>query len=131
MPQSFALNLVHLVFSTKGRQRFLTPEINPELWAYQAVVLNELLSPAVVIGGHEDHVHILFRLSKSHTLIKVIEEVKKSSSKWLKTKGHAWTNFYWQGGYGAFSISPSNMARVRRYIEQQEKHHQRMSFQDE
>ena len=75
--------------------------------------------------------HALFMLSKNHALTKVVEEVKKGSSKWLKTRGAALRDFQWQNGYGAFSVSQSNVKRVRRYIETQGEHHRTMSFQQE
>ena len=78
-----------------------------------------------------DHVHILCGMSRTHSLAKIVEEVKKGSSKWLKTKGPELAGFYWQAGYGAFSVSPSNIEEVRTYILQQEQHHRKMTFQEE
>ena len=131
MPQSLSMNLVHLIYSTKHREASLTPAIRSKLYAYQAGILQEFSSPAIVIGGALDHVHALFVLSKNHALCKVVEEVKKGSSKWIKTQGEAFTTFYWQNGYGAFSVSESQVEYVRRYIEQQEEHHRTMTFQEE
>jgi len=131
MPQSLAKNLIHLIYSTKNRDGCLTPAIRPKLFAYQAGILQEWDSPAIVIGGDADHVHALFILSKNHTLCKVIEEVKKGSSKWIKTQGKGFARFHWQNGYGAFSVSQSHVTRVRRYIERQTEHHRTMSFQEE
>lgn len=79
----------------------------------------------------DDHIDILFVLSKNHALKKVVEEVKKGSSKWIKTKGEAFAAFYWQAGYGAFSVSQSNVEMVERYIENQEDHHKTVGFQAE
>ena len=84
-----------------------------------------------MIGGVEDHVHSLFALSKNHALKKIVEEVKKGSSKWVKSDGPKNRDFHWQAGYGAFSVSQSNLEDVKRYIENQEEHHRRMTFQDE
>jgi REP element-mobilizing transposase RayT len=85
-----------------------------------------------VIGGVEDHVHALFALSKNHPLKKIVEEVKKGSSKWMKTNdGTGNTDFRWQAGYAAFSVSQSNVPQVRNYIENQAEHYLRLSFQDE
>jgi len=131
MSQSLAKNLVHLIYSTKNRSPCLHREIHEGLFAYQAGILKEWDSPALVIGGVTDHVHALFCLSKNHALAKVIEEVKKGSSKWLKSQGSAYRDFHWQAGYGAFSVSPSNVDEVRRYVEQQEEHHRVQSFQEE
>src|SRR5262245_52267700 len=131
MSQSLVRNLVHLIFSTKHRTPFLTPAVRPEVNSYLAGILREWDSPAILTGSVEDHVHILFSLSKNHALSKVVEEVKKGSSKWIKTKGKDFANFYWQNGYGAFSMSQSNVPAVQRYIATQEEHHRRVTFQDE
>ena len=131
MPQSLSMNLVHLIYSTKNRDASLTPAIRSKLYAYQAGILQECSSPAIVIGGAFDHVHALFVLSKNSALCKVVEELKKGSSKWIKTQGEAFASFCWQNGYGAFSVSESQVENVRRYIEQQEEHHRTMTFQEE
>ena len=131
MSQSLAKNLVHLVYSTKNRQTWIRREHQDGLHAYQAGIFREWESPAITIGGAEDHVHALFILSKNHALKKIIEEVKKGSSKWMKIDGPGIPDFYWQAGYGAFSVSQSNIASVKHYIENQEEHHRKMSFQDE
>ncbi len=131
MPQSLAQILVHLIFSTKNRQRILGDDIRPELHSYMATILKGLDSPAILINTVEDHAHLLFHLSKNRVLCDVIEVLKKDSSKWIKTKGTSYRVFHWQNGYGAFSISQSNVARVVRYIEGQKEHHRKWSFQDE
>jgi len=131
MPQSLALNLVHLIYSTKNRVACLTPEIRTKLFAYQARIHKQWDSPAIVIGGEADHVHSLFILSKNHALVKVIEEVKKGSSKWMKEQDPALAAFHWQTGYGAFSVSQSHVENVRRYIEEQPDHHRKRTFQEE
>ena len=131
MPQSLAKNLIHLIYSTKNRMPCLGGKVLPRLFAYKAGILKEWNSPALLIGGVADHVHVLFCLSKNHALAKVIEELKKGSSKWLKTQAREFQGFHWQAGYGAFSVSQSNVQRVKRYIEQQQEHHRTRSFQDE
>jgi putative transposase len=131
MPQSLAKNLIHLIYSTKDRAPCLSLEIRAGLFKYKAGILKEWKSPALVIGGVADHVHVLFSLSKNHALAKVIEEVKKGSSKWLKTQGSSFQAFHWQAGYGAFSVSQSHLEQVQRYIDGQEQHHRTRSFQDE
>ncbi len=131
MPQSLSRILVHIIFSTKNRKPLLQGQIRSELYSYLASVLQECESPALKIGGTADHVHILCSLSKNYALAKVVEEFKKSSSKWLKTKGEAFQSFYWQNGYGGFSVSQSDTDVVIRYIEKQEEHHRRMTFQEE
>jgi putative transposase len=131
MSQSLVKNLVHLVYSTKNRQPWIPMEHRCALFAYQAGIFKEWDSPAILIGGALDHVHALFSLSKNHALKKIVEEVKKGSSKWMKTNGPRNAAFYWQAGYGAFSVSQSNEDRVKRYIETQEEHHRKLTFQDE
>jgi putative transposase len=131
VPQSLARNLIHLIYSTKDREPCLAPEIRIELFKYKAGILKEWKSPALRIGGAADHVHVLFCLSKNHALAKVIEEVKKGSSKWMKTQRPRFRDFHWQAGYGAFSVSQSHVEEVRRYIELQEEHHRTRSFKDE
>jgi REP element-mobilizing transposase RayT len=131
MPQSLSSILVHLVFSTKLRELLITPEVETELHKYLAAVFRECQSPALSIGGDRDHIHALFALSRTWTVAAVVEEVKTSSSKWIKTKGREFHQFHWQGGYGAFSIGQSNVAAVKRYIANQKEHHRRQAFQDE
>ena len=131
MPQSLARILVHLIFSTKDRAPILTPAIRAEMHPYLAVVLRENDCPSLRVGGVEDHVHLFLGLSRTLTVAKVVETVKTSSSKWIKTKGPEFAPFHWQAGYGAFSVSQSDADAVVRYIESQEEHHRRTTFQDE
>ncbi|MGI8566473.1 MAG: IS200/IS605 family transposase [Pyrinomonadaceae bacterium] len=131
MSQSLSSILVHLVFSTKAREPFIKPEVEAELHAYLSVVFRECHSPSLVVGGTSDHIHALFALSRTWTIADVVEEVKKSSSKWIKTKGREWRGFQWQAGYGAFSVGQSNLVAVKRYIATQREHHRRRTFQDE
>ena len=131
MSQSLANILVHMVFSTKERQQVPANTWRPELEAYMAGILGNMDCPAVKVGSVPDHVHFLCRLSRTLTVAKMVEEVKKGSSKWGKTKAVALRNFHWQNGYGAFSVSPSRAPAVIRYIADQEKHHRRVTFQEE
>jgi REP-associated tyrosine transposase len=131
MPQSFSSIHLHLIFSTKRRAALISDEIAPELYAYLAKVFLEMDSPALIIGGTEDHVHILCRFSRTVTVASLMEEVKKRSSKWIKTKGDALRDFQWQTGYGAFSVGQSALGDTRRYIAGQKEHHRRRTFQDE
>ena len=131
MPQSLVKNLIHLVYSTKHREPLIPKEHRAALFAYQAGILIQWESPALVIGGVEDHVHALFTLSKNHPLRKIVEEVKKGSSKWMKSDGPRNQQFSWQVGYAAFSVSQSNVEAVQEYIRKQEEHHRKMTFQDE
>ncbi len=131
MAQSLVKNLIHLVYSTKYRKPWIPEDVKDRLYAYQAGTFKQWDSPALVIGGVEDHVHALFSLSKNHALKKVIEEVKKAGSKWMKSDGSENPDFYWQSGYSAFSVSQSKAEEVRNYIGRQLEHHRKMTFQDE
>ena len=131
MAQSLARLHVHLVFSTKNRERIITDSVRPMLHAYMATVLQNLDSPADLINSVDDHVHILFDLARTVAISTVVEDVKKSSSKWIKTQGSEFATFAWQAGYGAFSVSKSNAQTVRDYIAKQQEHHRRTTFQDE
>jgi REP element-mobilizing transposase RayT len=131
MPQSLSAILVHLVFSTKNRERFITPAIETELHPYMAKIFRELKSPSLTIDGTSDHVHLLFSLARVVKVADLVEEVKTESSKWIKTKGREFSNFHWQKGYGAFSIGQSNVVALKRYIAGQKQHHRRVTFQDE
>ena len=88
-------------------------------------------SPTLTINGTEDHVHVLFRLGRKISLAQLVEEIKTTSSKWIKTKGAEFRGFHWQTGYGAFSVSQSKVDDVIQYIRRQKEHHRRRSFQDE
>lgn len=131
MSQSLVKNLIHLVYSTKYRKPWIPQEYRDSLYAYQAGIFKQWESPAIVIGGVSDHVHALFAQSKNHALRKIVEEVKKGSSKWMKVEGSRNRDFYWQDGYAAFSVSESNVPEVKGYIRNQEKHHRTMTFQEE
>jgi REP element-mobilizing transposase RayT len=131
MGQSLSQMYIHLVFGTKGRKPYLTPTIEKRVHAYMAGTLQEYESPALIINSVPDHVHILFRLSKNYALAKVVEEVKKGSSKWIKTIEGGTKLFKWQIGYGAFSVSSSKVDVVKRYIENQKEHHGVQTFQEE
>jgi REP element-mobilizing transposase RayT len=131
MPQSLSSILIHLIFSTKNREPFLTPEIDLELYPYMASIFKATKSPALIINGTTDHLHTLLSLSRTVTIADLVEEVKTESSKWIKTKGREFRNFHWQSGYGAFSIGQSQVSSVKRYIARQKDHHRRVTFQDE
>ncbi len=131
MPQSLANLYIHLIFSTKERVPCLSASVRPYLHACLATVLANLNSPAVLINSVADHVHLLFNMGRTVTLAQVVEDVKKSSSKWIKTQGTALAGFAWQAGYGAFSVSESNVPKVANYIRDQEEHHRVKTFQEE
>lgn len=131
MSQSLSQVYVHITFSTKNRFPFIDDEIKPRLFEYLGGICNQLECQVLQVGGHDDHIHILCLLSKKITQIKLMEEVKKSSSKWMKTIDEKYRNFYWQNGYGIFSVNPSETNIVINYIRNQKEHHQKSSFQDE
>jgi REP element-mobilizing transposase RayT len=131
MAQSLASLHIHLIFGTKNRQAFLSEKIRPDLHAYMATVLKNLGCRALLINSMDDHVHILFDLGRTVSISAAVEEVKKTSSKWIKTQGTPFSMFAWQAGYGAFAVSESNVAEVRAYIANQAEHHRKKSFQEE
>lgn len=131
MPQSLVKNYVHLVWSTKNRAPLIDKNIKEELYAYMAGISNKLESQVIQIGGIEDHVHILCKLSRKIAMMKLVEEIKSHSSKWIKSKGVSYQNFYWQNGYGGFSVNPKEIDVVINYIKNQEEHHKKRTFQEE
>jgi REP element-mobilizing transposase RayT len=132
MSQSLANVLVHLIFSTKERQAFLSDRgIRDEMHCYLGGFSNNLDCPAICVGGTEDHVHILARLGRTIALAEWVKELKRASSLWIKPRGGEYDAFYWQNGYGVFSVSQSQSPTVERYIANQEEHHRKQTFQDE
>jgi putative transposase len=130
MPQSLSKILVHLIFSTKDREPSITEAVRPRLHAYMAGILVNLKSPSLQVGGAADHVHSLVLLGRTISQAELVEQLKKSSSKWMKAEGGV-PRFAWQGGYGAFSVSESHADAVIRYIQAQPEHHRTMTFQEE
>ena len=132
MPQSLAKILVHTVFSTKDRRPFLRDKVlRKELHCYLGGILTNRDCQPIIIGGVEDHVHILSTLSRTCEAAEMVKEIKRGSSLWIKTKASNLQDFAWQNGYGIFSIGFSQIAPVRDYIAGQEEHHRKVSFQDE
>lgn len=131
MSQSLSKICVHIVFATKYRQPLIDERIENELFSYIGGICNSMGCIPVKVGGYVDHVHILCVLSRKITVMKLLEEIKKSSSRWLKTKFPEYSNFYWQDGYGVFSVNPYELKIVVRYIANQKAHHQKRTFKDE
>lgn len=131
MPQSLAHLHIHLIFSTKNREPWISDAVRDSLHAYMASVLKNLACVPVLLNSVEDHIHLLFNLARTVTISQVVEDVKKSSSKWIKTQGPQFHAFAWQSGYGAFAVSASNVENVRDYIAHQREHHRTKSFQEE
>jgi REP element-mobilizing transposase RayT len=132
MSQSLAQIYLHIVFSTKHREPLLVdPALRERTHAYLVGVCHNLDSPSIRVGGVEDHVHILCCLSKTLSPSELVRELKRESSKWLKEQSADLRNFYWQNGYGAFSVSYGHVPGLTDYIANQEEHHRTEKFQDE
>ena len=131
MPQSLSFLLIHVVFSTKDRAPTLDSSIRPALFAYLATVARNTDCECYRVGGVADHVHLAIRLSRTITTAKLVEELKTSSSKWIKTQSPTLEAFAWQRGYGAFSVGASDLDALRQYIDNQEEHHRKRTFQGE
>jgi REP element-mobilizing transposase RayT len=131
MPQSLSLLLVHLVFSTKERFPYLGDAVRPSLYGYLATVARNQGHACYRVGGTADHVHLAVRMPRTVTVASLVEEVKTSSSKWLKTQSPDLAQFAWQRGYGAFSVGPADLNALIAYIEGQMDHHRTRSFQEE
>jgi REP element-mobilizing transposase RayT len=131
MGQSLVQNYIHIVFSTKHRQPMIHPPYEAELHAYIGSICKSLDCPVLTVGGYTDLIHLLCMLSKKIALIELVKKVKAHSSKWIKTKSPSLQNFYWQDGYGAFSVNPKEIDVVIRYIQNQHEHHRKKTFQEE
>lgn len=131
MPQSLSKVYVHLTFSTKNHQPLILKDVQDRLFQYLGGICAGLECTPVQIGGYKDHVHILCLLSRKIAQMKLVEEVKKQSSKWIKSIDDRCSNFYWQDGYGIFSVNPKEKDVVVEYIKNQEEHHKTKTFQDE
>ncbi len=131
MPQSLSRVYVHITFSTKHRQPVIDDTIQNELWNYLGGVCTGLECNPIRVGGHHDHVHVCCLLSKKIASVKLLENLKRESSKWIKTRGKQYSQFYWQDGYGEFSINPTELDKVIAYIDGQHEHHKKHTFQAE
>ncbi|MGH9596178.1 MAG: IS200/IS605 family transposase [Edaphobacter sp.] len=131
MPQSLAVVLVHVIFSTKDRVPVLDVSVRFALYAYLATVARNAKCECYRVGGVADHVDLAVRLSRTATVAEVVEQLKSSSSKWLKTQSPALSKFAWQRGYGAFSVGPADLNSLIGYIDSQEAHHRKQTFQEE
>lgn len=125
LAHTFSKNYVHVIFSTKGRRKIMKKELQPRLWAYLAGIAKNHDINMLAVGGTEDHIHLLFHLPPKLALAKAVLLLKANSSKWMRK------DLSWQEGYGAFSVSASNLDSVVRYVRNQEKHHRKFSFEDE
>ncbi len=128
MPHAFTKNHIHVVFSTKERLKRIPSELQAETWSYMTGICKKTGLIPVAINGMADHAHLLFHLPPAISLAKAGSSLKANSSRWLNEKK---IKFAWQEGYGAFSVSASNVAVVARYIRNQQEHHKKISFEDE
>src|SRR5260370_32615456 len=128
MSHSYAQNQVHLGLSTKNRLKLIPKDLQPRLWAFMAAICKNHDILAFAVGGMDDHTHILFRLPPTLTLARAVTLVKSNSSKWINEQG---IKFAWQEGDGAFAVSTSNISAVIKYIDNQEAHHRKITFEQE
>jgi REP element-mobilizing transposase RayT len=131
VPQSLANVSIHLVFSTKHRERLIEKPVLPALHAYMVGVLAGIGCPVIRIGGVQDHVHVLCRLPRTRSVAELVETLKGTSSRWMRARRTPDASSQWQSGYGAFAVSQSQVPVVGRYIERQEQHHETVDFQSE
>jgi putative transposase len=131
MPQSRSKVVIHVIFSTKDRYPWLDVNVRSRMHAYLATVCRSGGAEPFRVGGVADHVHLITTLPRSPSQAEMVEEVKKKSSKWIKELAPEYRKFYWQRGYGAFSVSPSHLDAALEYVERQEEHHRSRSFQEE
>ena len=131
MPQSLSQIYLHIVFSTKKRDPFISAKIESELYTYIGGTIKNLNALPIMISGTEDHIHILTSFPRTISVADFIKKIKTGSSHWIKDKGNEFQHFAWQDGYGVFSISPSNKQAVIDYIVNQKEHHKKQTFQGE
>jgi putative transposase len=131
MPQSLSNVIIHIIFSTKDREPWLDRDVRPRMHAYVATICRDLNAEAFLVDGVADHLHVVTTLPRTMSQADLVESIKKTSSKWIKALDPKYRGFYWQRGYGAFSVSPSHLEAVLKYVESQEEHHRTRSFQEE
>jgi len=131
MPESVSLVIVHVIFTTKDRHPFIVSDMRPRLHAYLATVARNAGCEAYRVGGMAEHIHLALRLSRTITIADLVETLKTSSSKWVKTQSQSLVGFSWQRGYGCFSVGPMHLEALIRYIERQEEHHKKWTFEEE
>ena len=131
MAQSLSKLYVYLIYHIKTTSVTIRQEDEKRLYAYIGSIIKTNESIPIIINGIEDHIHILFVMSKNIALSKIVEEIKRNSSRWIKDIDNHYKNFAWQGGYGGFSVSPSLHDKTKRYIQNQKAHHKKTSFQEE
>jgi putative transposase len=131
MSQSLSRVILHIIFSTKDRESWLESHVRPRVHAYLATICRDLGAEPLHVGGVADHVHIVTTLPRTLSQADLVEQLKKVPSKWIKTLDARYHGFFWQRGYGAFSVSPSQLEALLQYIEAQQEHHRTRTFQEE
>ena len=131
MAQSLSKVLLHIIFSTKNREPWLDSNVRPRMHAYLATICRDAGADFVRVGGVSDHVHIMTTLARTLSQAQLIEEIKKASSKWVKALDARYRGFFWQRGYAAFSVSPSQLDSVLEHVNKQQEHHRTRTFQEE
>ena len=131
MAQSLSKVLLHIIFSTKNREPWLDSNVRPRMHAYLATICRDAGADFVRVGGVSDHVHVVTTLARTLSQAQLIEEIKKASSKWVKALDARYRGFFWQRGYAAFSVSPSQLDSVLEYVNKQQEHHRTRTFQEE
>jgi putative transposase len=131
MPQSLSKVILHIIFSTKDREPWLDSDVRPRMHAYLATICRDLGAELSHVGGVTDHVHVVTTLPRTLSQAQLVEEIKKTSSKWIKAIDARYRGFFWQRGYGAFSVSPSQLEAVLQYVDAQQEHHRTRTFQKE
>ena len=128
MPQSLVRIAIHAIFSTKERKKLIPENELPDLWAYLGGIAKNTKIGLIIAGGMRDHAHLLFELPATRNVADVVKTFKANSSGWMRERHR---DFGWQAGYGAFSVSPSQVAAVKKYIANQAKHHEKRDFKEE
>lgn len=131
MPQALSRVFLHIVFSTKYRQNLIDEDIEDRLFSYIGKLCKGINCLPIQVGGYQNHIHILCSLSREVTQSELLRQIKQYSSKWIKTIDPKYSNFYWQRGYGIFSVHYNNVEIVKRYILRQKEHHQSLNFKKE
>ena len=131
MPQSNVCEIMHIVFSTRDRFPMLSDEMRPQLHAVFGGILKRLRCKLIKAGGISDHVHVLAAIHATLSISTVVQKLKANSTRWMRSRSTRGKKFGWQKGYAAFSVSVSQIGRVKDYIENQSEHHRKRCFKDE
>lgn len=131
MAQTLTRLLVHIVFSTKLRRPWITPEIEAALFAYIGAICRANGCSLIAAGAADDHIHLLVVLSKSESLSDLLLQIKRDSSKWIKPRGQDFARFGWQDGYAGLTIGQSQVEAVTKYLASQRRRHRKLTFKQE